>query len=452
MAGLGTKLWTSGEVVTAAGVNGYLQDQTIGKFATTTARDAAFGGAGEPTLSEGMFAYTSDTDTLWFYTGSAWEVATIKPSLVDAKGDLIVATAADTVARQAVGANGSVLMADSAQTNGIAWSTAQTSNRNSIINGAFNVWQRTTSISVAASQNNSYTADRWSLSTSANSASVVSRQGTGDTTNLPFIPYCARVQRNSGQTGTAGIFFDQSIETLNSYPFIGKTVAISFYARKGANYSATSSQLVVQFIGGTGTDQNVGTATGVTVIASSGATLTGTWQRFTATATIATTYTQLFLRTVFTPTGTAGANDYFEITGVQFEAGSVATPFESEDAGVTLAKCQRYYFRLQPNAASRMLSTTGFNSFTTRGLVVIPFPVTLRTRPTAIEQSGTATDYKIAHGITATTLSAVPAFSAETTDSLALFACDVSSGLTVGDGSILLTNNSSAYLAWSAEL
>jgi hypothetical protein len=98
-------------------------DQAIMKFASTTARDAAFGGAGEPTLSEGMFAYTSDTNTLWFYTGSAWEVATIKPSLVDAKGDLLAGTAADTVDRLAVGTNGQVLTANSSASTGLAWAT-----------------------------------------------------------------------------------------------------------------------------------------------------------------------------------------------------------------------------------------------------------------------------------------------------------------------------------------
>jgi hypothetical protein len=90
-------------------------------FATTTARDAAFGGAGEPALAEGMFAYTSDTNTLWFYTGSAWEVATIKPSLIDAKGDLLAGTAADTVDRLAVGTNGQVLIADSSASTGLKW-------------------------------------------------------------------------------------------------------------------------------------------------------------------------------------------------------------------------------------------------------------------------------------------------------------------------------------------
>lgn len=72
MAGAGSKLFQSGAVLTATQVNTYLMDQTIMRFATTAARDAAFGGAGEPTLAEGMFAYTDDTNTLWFYTGTAW--------------------------------------------------------------------------------------------------------------------------------------------------------------------------------------------------------------------------------------------------------------------------------------------------------------------------------------------------------------------------------------------
>lgn len=73
MAGAGAKLFVSGDVLTAAQVNTYLMDQTIMRFATTAARDAAFGGVGEPTLAEGMWAYTDDSNTLWFYTGSAWQ-------------------------------------------------------------------------------------------------------------------------------------------------------------------------------------------------------------------------------------------------------------------------------------------------------------------------------------------------------------------------------------------
>ncbi len=72
MAGAGAKLFTSGAVLTAAQVNTFLMDQTIMRFATTAARDAAFGGAGEPTLAEGMFAYIDADNKLYFYTGSAW--------------------------------------------------------------------------------------------------------------------------------------------------------------------------------------------------------------------------------------------------------------------------------------------------------------------------------------------------------------------------------------------
>lgn len=73
MAGAGVKLFTSGSVLTAADVNTYLQDQVVMRFATTSARDAAFGGAGEPTLAEGMFAYIDADNSLYFYTGSAWQ-------------------------------------------------------------------------------------------------------------------------------------------------------------------------------------------------------------------------------------------------------------------------------------------------------------------------------------------------------------------------------------------
>ncbi len=47
----------------------------------------------------------------------------IQPTIVDAKGDIIAATAADTPARLAVGANDTVLTADSTQATGLKWAT-----------------------------------------------------------------------------------------------------------------------------------------------------------------------------------------------------------------------------------------------------------------------------------------------------------------------------------------
>ena len=72
MAGAGAKLFTSGAVLTAAQVNTYLMDQTVMRFADEATRTAAFGGAGEATLAEGMMSYLMDLDTVQVYNGSAW--------------------------------------------------------------------------------------------------------------------------------------------------------------------------------------------------------------------------------------------------------------------------------------------------------------------------------------------------------------------------------------------
>ena len=65
-AGLGFKTFTTGEVLTSADVNGYLM-QGILVFATEAARNSAI-----TSPQEGQFAFTKDTNSLWYYTGSAW--------------------------------------------------------------------------------------------------------------------------------------------------------------------------------------------------------------------------------------------------------------------------------------------------------------------------------------------------------------------------------------------
>jgi hypothetical protein len=220
--------------------------------------------------------------------------------------------------------------------------------KNAFINGGFDFWQRGTSISNFGFFT-LYTADRWNF-VSVNSGRTISRQATGDTTNLPNIQYCGRFQRDSGNTDTTYWQTSQSIESTNSIPFAGKTVTLSFYARKGANYSPTSSVLTVSLSSGTGTDQQVGSYTGNVSIVNSTATLTTTWQRFTYTGTVPTNATELGMIFRADPTGTAGAADYFEVTGVQLEIGAVATPFARAGGSIggELALCQRYYQKSYP--------------------------------------------------------------------------------------------------------
>ena len=330
----------------------------------------------------------ADMDFTWVTSDDA---NAIQNTIVDAKGDLIAATAADTPARLAVGTNGQVLTADSTAATGLAWATASSGStnvagKNGVLNSQFNVWQRGTSGSASGtSAGTGYNADRWWNYYAG--TMTVSRQATGDTTNLPFIQYCARIQRNSGQTSATSIYHGQDFETLNSIAYAGKTVAFSFYARKGANFSGASSALALSVQSGTGTDQHVLSGfTGSTNPISTSATLTTTWQRFTYTGTIPTDSTQLAVYFTYDGVGTAGANDYFEVTGVQLEIAGSASAYSPNTSTyqAELAACLRYYDkRGGQTGTGTILNNALSNSAGTNA--AFNFPVNMRVAPTSVE-------------------------------------------------------------------
>jgi hypothetical protein len=92
MPGLGRKVFTVSEVLTAANVNGYLMDQTVMVFAGTAARGSAIG-----TASEGMLTYLSDSNKVQYFDGATWTdlVPTAAASTVTSVSDAYTATAAD---------------------------------------------------------------------------------------------------------------------------------------------------------------------------------------------------------------------------------------------------------------------------------------------------------------------------------------------------------------------
>ena len=66
------RLFQDGEILDASDVNTYFMDQALVIFDDAAQRDAAFGGALEPGLSEGRICYLKDDDTIYIYTGAAW--------------------------------------------------------------------------------------------------------------------------------------------------------------------------------------------------------------------------------------------------------------------------------------------------------------------------------------------------------------------------------------------
>lgn len=261
--------------------------------------------------------------------------------------------------------------------------------RNAIINGAFDIWQRGTSF--AAPTNNTYTADRWAWQSASVASKTVSRQASG----LTGIQYSIRVARDSGNTNTASNYIGYSMESADSYRFAGQTVTFSFYARAGANYSPTSSLLGFRLASGTGTDQNLltGGYTGNVNVLDSTQAITTTWTRYSFTASVGSTATELGLFFYSTPTGTAGANDWFEVTGVQVEVGSQVSPFIRAGGGTLqgeLAACQRYYEKSydQATAPATANIAAGLCMFSITSTVqaakygFVKFAVTKRVAPT----------------------------------------------------------------------
>ena len=115
-----------------------------------------------------------------------------------------------------------------------------------------------------------------------------------------------------------------------------------------------------------------------------------------------------------------------------------------------MAACQRYYYRITPVSSSKSFNL-GQVYLTTNALGLIPFPVEMRTNPTALEQTGTAANYGLStSNLTFNDCTAVPIFN-NASVSMATFVF-ISTGLVAGNATHFNARNNAAYLGWSAEL
>jgi hypothetical protein len=346
--------------------------------------------------------------------------------------------------------------------------------KNRIINGDMRIDQRNAGAAVTINTSAStYTLDRWAgLGQSTDGVFTVDQVTDAPTgfTNSAKIT----VTTADASIGATQVYrFTQFIEGFNCADLgfgsaSAKTVTLSFWVRSSltgtfgghlANsgfsraypftYSISSAntweQKTVTIAGDTTgtwlTTNGVGIA--VSFIIGMGSTFTGT-----ANAWNAGLY--------FAPTGgtniisTLNADIY--ITGVQLEVGSVATPFERRPYGTELALCQRYYYRWTPTSNGTDSISLAQAYVTNGALGIIPFPVPLRIRPTALEQSGTPSDYRVIYGnVSIAVATSGPSFS-----NASLFSGQV----LFGTASVLTANSCvlfnsatvNGYLGWSAEL
>lgn len=213
--------------------------------------------------------------------------------------------------------------------------------KNRIINGDFSNWQR--GISFSAPSTVAYTADRW-VSLWGSSNRVVSRES-----GFSGSQYSMRVARTVGTSDTSYTGVMQILESSNVASLQGKTITLSFDARKGANYSGSNNVLLANISTGTVADQGGSTWwspgwTGV-IFNQTSVTLSETAQRYTYSITVPSNALELAVAFQYQASGTAGAADYFEVTNVQLEIGE-ASNFDYRPIYEELL-CKRYYYRLQ---------------------------------------------------------------------------------------------------------
>lgn len=143
----------------------------------------------------------------------------------------------------------------------------------------------------------------------------------------------------------------------------------------------------------------------------------------------------------------SSASNYFKITGIQFEVGDKATPFEHRSYGDELLECQRYYREYGGNTANERVGV-GFNHATNQCRLAIPLSPNMRTAPS--ESTSADSHWTVeSHGQYACSSIGLD----QASPKVASFNCTTSSSSLLHKGAgQLMGNTSSARLKLSAEL
>jgi hypothetical protein len=310
--------------------------------------------------------------------------------------------------------------------------------KNKIINGDFGIWQRGTSFTNLAT--NTYTTDRFFVS-SVNSTIDVNRS--------TFTPGTAPVAGYEGQffatiaseATDTDARFRQNIEDVRT--FAGQTVTVSFWAKSNITTDALR-WIRVQQTFGSGGSASVSTD-------SVSITLTSSWQRYSVLFSVPSVSGKTIgasssLGVVFGLK--ASTAQTLDLWGVQVEAGSIATPFQTATGTLQgeLAACQRYYWRATGGSANAPYAQ-GIAAAVNVLQGIFQYPVTMRVAPTSVDFStlGLSDSVNAVVAITALSMS-------NNTPFATLLSATTAGGLTQFRYYQILNNGIAGFLGFNAEL
>jgi hypothetical protein len=286
--------------------------------------------------------------------------------------------------------------------------------RNMVINGAMNVAQRSASVTGIGDAAGYFTCDRWKIET-ASSAGRLTMTQTADGPN-GISANCLKLDCTTADTSIAALEYlilsqyleGQNLQRIGKGVAGAKQVTISFYVKANAAFDfvaeirdfdngrtisklfATTTDWVRHEIlipadvddGSSPFDDDNASSAVLNFWLHAGSNYTS--------GTLATEWANLS-----NTTRAAGIDSFFSstdnnffITGVQMEVGPVATEFEQEDFGTTLAKCQRYFFKVE-GANSDRVGIGGYAVGASEARMDCVLPVSMRAIPT-LSGSGNA--------------------------------------------------------------
>ena len=246
-------------------------------------------------------------------------------------------------------------MSKAAELAALIGSQSALSNRNLIINGAMQCWQRTTSVTTSGS--GTFSADRWA--SNAGASTVFSRS-----TDVP-----TGFQFSISVAGSVFTGIRTRIEAADCKKLAGQKVTFSWYAKRTAGTGDMKT-----FLGYASAEDNFGTVTLIEeVVNTASASVSSDWARYTYTVTLPASAVNGLHFVIFN--GSASGSVTTLYTGVQLELGEQATPFEHRSFGEELARCQRFF--ASSNGNRHEISWGGQNNASIAG-GTIDLPVHMR--------------------------------------------------------------------------
>ena len=330
------------------------------------------------------------------------------------------------------------------------YSTYAAAGKNKIINGDFSIWQRGTTTTFTVPTSGGFVSDRWQYlcddGGSGSSSKTISQQaftpGTAPVSGYEG-QYFIRVNSTVASSTETYSFLTQLIEDVRT--LAGQTATFSFWAKAASAVTLPSFSIRQSFGSG-------GSAVVDTTIATNIA-LTTSWQRFTYTFTVPSVSGKTigagsFLRVgIFNPLRSTFTTDFW---GVQLEAGSVATAFQTATGNPAseLAACQRYYYRSTPNLAYGTHPAQGQAQTTTAIAYNVNLPQSMRVTPTSMEFGNLAAF----DSATVLALSSITIDVTQSSPKTAWIGGTVSGATQFRSYFLLNNNNSAGFIGISAEL